>query len=91
MGEREWIFDVADLPVITITCPTCRNLVSYNVDTTAEKFGAPLGCSVCSEGLGDALAQCFVAYRRFFLLTKQLDTKVQLRGRAIPITIRGDI
>ncbi len=91
MGEREWIFDVADLPILTIACPTCHNVVSFNVAETPEKFGAPLGCSVCTNALGEGMAQCFVAYRNFFRTVRALEgTKIQLRAKATPIAVRSE-
>ncbi len=77
MSERQDVFKVEELSIITHKCQTCGNLITFDLHTDAT-HGFPKRCSVCSTPLGTA-ALAIQAYREFYDRAKEQGAEIRLQ------------
>lgn len=77
MSERHEVFTVEELCIITHTCQSCGNLITFDIRTD-ETHGFPKRCSVCSTSLGVA-AIAIQAYRDFYRHAMSPGAKIRLQ------------
>lgn len=79
MSERQEVFTIHELVILTHVCPKCGNAISFNV-ATEEAYGLPKRCSVFDEPMG-AAALAFQAYRKFYQAATAGGLKMKLQTK----------